>query len=61
MSSERNEESIVLSDGESNPGLPRFVEWQAEIITVRPSKKMLYIPQRDNWNQELEPRTETKN
>ena len=27
-----------LSDGESNPGLPRFVERQAEIMTVRPSK-----------------------
>lgn len=27
-----------LSDGESNPDLPRYVTWQAEIMTVRPSK-----------------------
>jgi hypothetical protein len=28
-----------LSDGESNPDLPRLdIKWQAEIMTVRPSK-----------------------
>jgi len=30
----------TLSDGESNPDLPRIVCWQAEIMTVRPSKML---------------------
>jgi hypothetical protein len=39
--SEHELREAILSDGESNPGLPRFVLWQAEIMTVRPSKMII--------------------